>query len=226
MPKYRRGSGSIYMKRGWCYIAYYANGKQVCESTNTKDKAEARRILQARLGQLAEGRYIGPAVERVTFEDLMRGLLTDYEVNGKKSLRMLRDRITKHLTPFFRGKKAQDITTAHVQTFITNRQGQGTSNAEINRELAALKRAFSLAIRSERITKKPHIPKQEENNVRQGFFESWEFTTVLAKLPDHLRPPINFAYYTGGRVQSEILSLTWPQVDLEACTVRLARGTH
>ena len=51
MPKYRRGSGSVYKKRGVFYIAYYTPaGKQVCESAHTKDKAEARRVLQARLG--------------------------------------------------------------------------------------------------------------------------------------------------------------------------------
>ena len=83
MPKYKRGSGSIYKKRGVFYIAYYTpDGKQVCESARTKDKAEARRILQARLGQLAEGRYVGPAVERVTVNDLIEGLLNDYITNG------------------------------------------------------------------------------------------------------------------------------------------------
>src|SRR5229473_3371275 len=76
MPKYRRGSGSIYKKRSVYYIAYYANGKQVCESTGTKDKPEARRILQARLGQLAEGRYVGPAAERITVDDLIQDFLT------------------------------------------------------------------------------------------------------------------------------------------------------
>lgn len=50
MPKYRRGSGSVYLKRGWCYIKYYANGEPISEATGTKNKAEARRILQARLG--------------------------------------------------------------------------------------------------------------------------------------------------------------------------------
>src|SRR5215475_10494204 len=101
MPKYRRGSGSIYKKRSVYYIAYYANGKQVCESTGTKDKAEARRILQARLGQLAEGRYTGPAAERVTFEELAEGLLNDYRVNGKRSLPDTEARVRLHLRPFF-----------------------------------------------------------------------------------------------------------------------------
>ena len=87
MPKYRRGSGSVYLKRGWCYIKYYRDGKPIAEATGTKNKAEARRLLQARLGQLAEGRYIGPAAERVTFEDLAEMVLNDYRVNGRKSLK-------------------------------------------------------------------------------------------------------------------------------------------
>jgi hypothetical protein len=70
MPKYRRGSGSVYLKRGWCYIKYYAGGKPIAEAAGTKNKAEARRLLQSRLGQLAEGRYIGPMAERMTFDDL------------------------------------------------------------------------------------------------------------------------------------------------------------
>lgn len=61
--------------------------------------------------------------------------------------------------------------------------------------------------------------------MRQGFFEPWEFAAVLARLPEHLRPPITWAYYTGWRIYSEILPLTWEQVDLEAATVRLYRGT-
>jgi integrase len=61
--------------------------------------------------------------------------------------------------------------------------------------------------------------------VRQGFFEPWEFDAVLTKLPDYLRPPLSFAYYTGWRVQSEILSLRCEQIDLEAGTVRLYHGT-
>ena len=57
MPQYRRGSGSIYKKRSVYYVAYYTpDGKQVCESAKTKHKAEARKLLQARLGQIAEGR--------------------------------------------------------------------------------------------------------------------------------------------------------------------------
>jgi integrase len=134
-------------------------------------------------------------------------------------------RITNHLTPFFAGKQANNITTADVKAYIAHRQEEGAKNASINRELAALKRMFNLALQDEKITRKPYIPRLEEINVRQGFFEPWEFEAVLARLPEHLRPPIIWAYYTGWRVASEILPLTWERVDLDAGTVRLYKGT-
>src|SRR4029078_2666428 len=68
-------------------------------------------------------------------------------------------------------------------------------------------------------------PRLDEDNARQGFFERSEFEAVLAKLPDYLRPPLTFAYYTGWRTHSEILTLTWDRTDLEEGTVRLYRGT-
>ena len=224
MPKYRRGSGSVYLKRGWCYIKYYVNGKGVTEATGTKNKAEARRILQSRLGQLAEERYVGPAAERVTFDDLAHMILDDYRANRKKSLADVDWRIRRHLSPFFGQQRAHEITTVNVKAYIAHRQEEGAKNGSINRELAALKRMFNLALQSEKIIKKPHIPSLEENNARKGFFEQAEYESVLAKLPEHLRPIVTFAFHTGWRIRSEILRLTWEQVDLETGAVRLEVG--
>src|SRR4051812_12899781 len=136
MPKYRRGSGSVYLKRGWCYIKYYRDGKPIAEATGTKNKAEARRLLQARLGQLAEGRYIGPAAERVTFGELAEMVLNDYQVNGRKSLKWVKIRLKLHLAPFFGSKRAHQISTVEVQSYIAKRQGEDAKNGTINLELA------------------------------------------------------------------------------------------
>lgn len=184
------------------------DGKQVCESTGTKDKTEARRILQARLGQLAEGRYVGPAVERVTVDELIQDFLTDYTVNGRKSLRMVQGKVRNHILPYFGGHKAHNVTTADVQAYIQQRLQKGASNAEIKRETAALKRAYNPGLRAGKITKKPYIPKLEADNARQGFLEPWQFDALLARLPAFLHPPVTFAYYTGWRIHSEILPLS------------------
>jgi integrase len=224
MPKYRYGSGSVYRKRGWCYIAYYLRGARVIEAAHTKDEAEARRQLRARLGQIAEGRYFGPAAERVRVADLLDALLIDYQVNHKPSRRTLAVLVRKHLRPFFGNRAAHAVTTADVEVYQLRRQEAGARNATINRELAALKRAYALGRRAESIFKQPYIARLREDNARQGFFERWEYDAVLARLPDALRAPLTFAYYTGWRVHSEILPLTWDHVDLDDGTVRLYQG--
>jgi integrase len=220
-----RGTGGIFCKRGWYYIKYYVNGKPVYEATGTQKEKEAREKLKARLGQLAEGRYVGPAADRVTFEDLMQGLMNDYKANHKKTLSDVEFRVRKHLAPFFAGRRAQQTSSADLRAYIAHRQEQGAKNGTINRELAALKRAFNLALEAEIITRKPRFPTLEENNARQGFFERAEFEAVMVWLPDYLRPPVTFAYQIGWRTRSEVLPLRWNQVDIEEGTVRLEVGT-
>ena len=225
MPKYRRGDGSVYVRGKTYWIAYYVDGEQVCESAHSRDKAEARRFLKARQGQIAEGRYVGAVADRVAFDDLAELILTDYKVNGKKSLPDVEQKIRLHLRPFFGKKKAHSITTADIKAFTLKRLEEGAANGKINRELAALKRMFNLALQAEKITRKPYMAMLAENNVRKGFFEQWQFEAVLAKLADCLKPPITIGYITGWRLQTEVLPLRWDQVDRGAETVRLEVGT-
>jgi integrase len=98
------------------------------------------------------------------------------------------------------------------------------SNAPINRELAALKRMFSLAIKDGKLHAKPYIPMLQEDNVRRGFFAD-QFATVKAHPPASLQAVVEFAYLTGWRVRSEVLPLEWRQVDWIARVVRLDPGT-
>lgn len=100
----------------------------------------------------------------------------------------------------------------------------GVSNAEINRELTALKRMFNLAIQAGKLTQKPHIPFLKEHNVRVGFFERDQLLAVLSHLPEAIRPATTFAYVTGWRIDSEVLPLEWRQVDFGAGEVRLDPG--
>ncbi len=49
MPKYRRGSRSIYRRGKTWWISYYDEGKQRWESAETSDKAKARDKLNIKL---------------------------------------------------------------------------------------------------------------------------------------------------------------------------------
>jgi integrase len=65
----------------------------------------------------------------------------------------------------------------------------------------------------------------EEDNTRTGFFERDEFEDVRKALPANIRGMVTFAYLTGWRVASEVLTLQWPQVDREHKTIRLEPGS-
>ena len=209
MLRYIRGSGTVYqrvkhtrfgtrvLKNLW--IQYRdAKGQQIKESDGTTDRAEARRLLAIRRGEVAAGKLVSRG-EGVTFSDLADLVISDYRANGKKSLDDTRRRFIKHLIPFFAEYRAHEITTDVVRTYIRERQEAGASNAIVNRELAALKRGFSLLAQADRLSKKPYIPKLEENNVRQGFFEQEDFKKLLDRLPDYLKPPVTFLLFWNGR---------------------------
>jgi integrase len=156
---------------------------------------------------------------------LLTDLETEYKVNGRDTLNDLRGRLRLHIRPYFGGRRAAAITTANIRHFISKRQEDGASNGEINRELSAIKRAYNLAIQGGKLMHRPYIPMLKENNVRKGFFERDQFESVRRHLPPHVRPAITFAYITGWRIRSEVLSLRWVRVDSEAEVVRLEAGT-
>src|SRR5689334_7153122 len=96
--------GTIYKRASTYWIKYYQNGQPFYESAGTTDKAEARKLLKQREGQVAEGRFSGLRVERIRFEELAEDLLNDYRINAKKTL----DRTTrsiKHLQGVFGGMR-------------------------------------------------------------------------------------------------------------------------
>ena len=111
-----------------------------------------------------------------------------------------------------------------VRRYIEHRQAQGAANATINRELAAPRRMFTLAIDAGKLLMRPKIHLLQEQNARQGFFERDQLVGVLARLSPALQAVVTFAYWTGWR-RSEILALEWSRVDRKAGIVRLDVGT-
>jgi integrase len=64
-----------------------------------------------------------------------------------------------------------------------------------------------------------------EHNVRKGFFERAQFEAVRDRLPATYQAIVTLAYYTGWRINSEILPLERHQVDRQAGVIRLEPGT-
>jgi integrase len=164
-------------------------------------------------------RFIGPAEDRLGFEDLAEMLRSDYLVNGRRSLAKIDDCLA-HLRGYFGLDRALDISADRIKRYVIERQKESAAHATINRELAALKRAFNLAVEAERLSHAPYIAMLEEHNVRQGFVGHGEFLALREHLPEHLKDPVTFLYLAGWRV-SEMKALEWRDADLAAGTVRL-----
>jgi integrase len=92
--------------------------------------------------------------------------------------------------------------------------------ATVKYELSLLRRAMNLAVKQGRMTSRPTFPEIEVHNARVGFFEQAEFDSVVHELPEPLKRIALVGFYTGWR-KSEILGLTWPQVDFPHGTMRL-----
>jgi integrase len=214
--------------RVW-WIRYNRNGRRFEESSGSKLKQDATRLLKLREGDVAKGIAVSPALHRVTVDDVVQDVLNDYAANGKKTTAEVERRWRLHLLPAFGGRRVSSITTSDLRAYVARRQAgtpdePGAKPATINRELAILKRGLRLAVQAGKVLQVPHVPMLRERNTRTGFFEREQFESVRAHLPEDIRPLVTFAYCTGWRVPSEVRPLLWKQVDWQAGTVCLDVG--
>ena len=114
--------------------------------------------------------------------------------------------------------------TTDINNYIEKRQGEGAENATINRELSALRRAYTLAFdcKPRRVDDIPKVTKLEENAAREGFVEDEQFTALKTAADElWLRALLVTAYNFGFR-RNELLGLKVSQVNLARRTIRLA----
>jgi integrase len=183
-------------------------------------------LLRLKEGDTAKGIPVTSQVGRIKYDEARDDLFAFHTANGRDT-KKLEARIKKHLTPFFKDKKMTDIGVSVINAYVAKRRKDHPTpaNATINRELAWLKHMFRLAVDAGKLMTRPKITLLVENNARQGFFEHAQYESVLRHLPDDLRPVVRFAYITGWRVKSEVLTREWRHVDLKTGEVRLEPGT-
>jgi integrase len=210
-----RGHGRVFRRKhsGSWWISYYHRGQEIRESAKTTSEHKARALLRERLRTAGTQEFIGPAAQRVTFEDLAALYLTDYRLNGRRSLRDA-TRYVETLRATFGLDRALDITADRIAAYADARRAQGhVTNATVNRELGALRRMFSLAVRAGKLASRPPITLLHEDNVREGFCDPPEFARLLDEFRARQAPDVadaaEFAYLTCLR-RGNALGAQWP----------------
>jgi integrase len=213
-----------YLRDSIWWIKFYKNGQPIRESSHSTDEAKARSLLKVRLGQVESGEYRGPTQSRVLVAALLDLVVEDYKISKKRSLDDLEYRIDKNLRKTLGTVRASMFSSTHVDNHIRSRRSTGASDATINRELAIVRRAFSLGMRTDPplVNRKPWIRRLDEDNAREGFIEEDQYRTLLNELPEHLRALFVVGYHIGARLGT-LRKLEWDQVDLKGGQIRLRK---
>ncbi len=239
-PEYRdKKTGERRTVATW-WIQYSHNGTPLREPSHSTSRADAVRLLKKRLGEIGRGRLVGAREEKLTFEDLVVDIVRDYALHercsadtlggallpdGRLDVEHLGGRL-RHLSDVFGRDRALDITTDRMRAYQDLRRKAGASAATVNREMAALGRMFTLAVKAGRLGTRPPFPERlQEAPPRQGFFEVGEYQAIRSHLPEDHQDVLDFSYWTGWR-PGAIAALTWPQIDLAAQIIRPHGGSR
>ena len=217
--------GQIRKRGGVYWIRYYRDGRRYEESARTDKWKVAEALLKQKEGAIASGEAVSPTHSRFRFEDAVQILMNYYTVNDRRSRHNVQTTILDGaLEPWFRKRRMASIDEADIDAYIAHRLERGYANGTINRELAILKRLFSLAIKKKKLRTRPDIQLLTEDNARQGFFERAQFESVRNHLAPLYQAIVTLAYYSGWRINSEILPLEWRQIDRQHSVIRLEPG--
>src|SRR6266581_3218680 len=153
--------------------------------------AKAEDLLARREAELGLGVFTAPNTKRTTFEDLAQIIRDDYRANARRSADRLEVSL-KHLTAAFGGQRARTLTADRLTTYVADRLAARAAPSSIRNELNALRRAFRLAQRAQKVASAPAFPTLDADRVRTGFFEDADVAAVRAELSDDLQPVLEF----------------------------------
>ena len=209
-----------YLRGRIWWIQYYVRGRIMQETTGFTQRADAENLLKQRIGEVAAGRRVGP--ERATIADLCNLVIEDNRTRNLRDARHVEWRYRTNIAPVLGCLLASRFGRAQVQQYVAGRRAAGASNATINRELAIVRRGFTLGAAEDPplVQRQVVITALQEDNARQGFTEQDQYEKLLEELPANLKALLVCGYHTGAR-KNELRRMRWPQVDLDGGAIRL-----
>ena len=218
-----KGNGRVFQRGLIWWIAYYDHGREHRESSKSRERKDAVRLLRQRVGEVATGAICSPVSRRkgtrvVMMQDLFDLVEQNYRLNNRTSpangtyLRRLRGRFATYTV--------QDCTSLAISHYMAARKRAGRTAETINREMNVLRVAFRLGCDHGLVQSVPVIKLLPALGVRNEFFTRAEIDALLPCLPEYLRDAVLFAFLTGWR-KGEIVGLQWGNVNRAGAVIRL-----
>ena len=218
-----RGNGRVFQRGQVWWIAYYDHGRECRESSRSRDRKIAVRLLRQRLGELAAGEVHTPTprqsrLRAVMMRDLFDLVEQHYRLNNRltPTHRSYLARLRRRFAPY----TVRACTSLAISHYMADRQRAGRTSETINREIAVLRVAFRLGYENDLVARVPVIKRLPEFGVRNEFFTRAEIGALLPCLPEYLRDVVLFGFLTGWR-KGEITGLRWANVNRSEAVIRL-----
>ena len=212
----------MFKRDGLWWVCIRHKGKKIQRSLETDNKNLAVSIEAKLRTELIEGKYFDKHEgERKTFKEMVDRFIKEHAPKVSLNMQKSYEASLSNLLPYFGDFELSAITPKKIAEYKVLRYSEKVKPATINRELAMLSKAFSLAFKEwEWVKENPvsRVTKERENNRRDRWLTGDEEKRLLENSPQWLRDLIVFALHTGLR-QDELLSLQWSRVDLFRKTI-------
>ncbi len=208
----RKKTPGLYKREEIWHIDKRIRGTRLCESTGTRDLAEAEAYLARRIEDIRQAKVFGVRPSRSFREAATRYLM---ENEHKRSL--VDDAMhLKQLDPYIGHLPIASVHMGTLQGFMDARKAQGIKSKSINLALSVVRRILNLAA-SEWLDETnltwlespPKIRLLRVTDARKPYPLSWdEQARLFRELPVHLARMALFKVNTGCR-EKEVCSLRW-----------------
>jgi len=205
-----RGDGRLYQRGRVWWVAWSFRGRERRESSKSRDKAVAKRLLRIRVGQIAKGERPSLGDHQVSVGQILDHYAADRENAGRWSSATRRS--AAWVRARFGDWKVTEITLATLTPWCADMRKRYASGS-LRVHLATLKAALTSARRAGLIEHRADFPILAPGAPRKGYYRPAEALAHLAAFTDRdVADLAQFLYLAGWRL-NEGRQLVWPEVD-------------
>lgn len=212
---------SVFKKGSWWHYDFVVDGERKCGSTKIRVGSKANHTAaqtmetQMRAAMLRGEQVDHFKVGKVTLSTFVETrVLPDVRVECKdrpRTVTFYEQSYAKVLGDAIAAMKLKDIGKAQIRDYKRRLTESELAVATINRRLGCLRKALRMAEDEGVIHRAPKVEQLDGENRRQAVLAGVEKELFLAKLPEAVRPAIEFLFETGLRV-TELCTLTKDRV--------------